>query len=163
MPTMRVALELLLHQQCQPVEPFAHVRVAGCQPYSQIRLQRDHDRAPVVNAVIAADTVAASTAPVIRTRATRPNSISIIPTAAADAPVAGAIATAANLEVGPDRSHKSRRQRYNWLVWIPAARATSDAIAPRSSDAATIRSFSETGQRRRRSTDVITSTRPFVI
>jgi hypothetical protein len=49
------------------------------------------------------------------------------------------------------------------LVWMPAARATSDAIAPGSSDAATIRSFSESGQRRRRCTDVITSTRPFVM
>jgi hypothetical protein len=45
---------------------------------------------------------------------------------------AGAIVTAANVEVA--RSHRLRRQRYNWLVWMPAARATSDAIAPGSSD-----------------------------
>jgi hypothetical protein len=41
--------------------------------------------------------------------------------------------------------------------------AGGDAIAPASNEAATIRSFSVPGQRRRRSTDVITSTRPFVI
>jgi hypothetical protein len=92
-------------------------------------------------AIIVADTVAASTAPVIRTRAPRANSISIIPAGAAEAAgdgTAGAIVTAANVEVA--RSHRLRRQRYNWLVWMPAARATSDAIAPGSSDAATIRS-----------------------
>src|SRR4029453_2489808 len=46
----------------------------------------------------------------------------------------------------------------NWLTWIPAARATSEALAPGSSAAATIRSFSARDQRRRRCTDVITST-----
>jgi hypothetical protein len=41
---------------------------------------------------------------------------------------------------------------------MPASRANADAIAPRSIAAATIRSFSARDQRRRRSTDVITST-----
>src|SRR6516162_2039474 len=41
---------------------------------------------------------------------------------------------------------------------MPAARATSEATAPGSSAAATIRSFSEIAHRRRRCTDVITST-----
>ena len=54
------------------------------------------------------------------------------------------------------------RQRNNWLVWIPAARATSEATAPGSIAAATIRSFSARDHRRRRCTDVITST-AFVI
>src|SRR5262249_32210773 len=45
---------------------------------------------------------------------------------------------------------------------MPAARATSEATAPGSSAAATIRSFSETAHRRRRCTDVITSTCVFM-
>jgi hypothetical protein len=35
-----------------------------------------------------------------------------------------------------------RRQRNNWLVWMPAVRAISEATAPSSNAAATIRSFS---------------------
>src|SRR6186997_2076547 len=42
-------------------------------------------------------------------------------------------------------------------------RATSETLAPGSSDAATSRSFSSCDQRRRRSTDVITSAREIVI
>src|SRR5262249_33667414 len=44
------------------------------------------------------------------------------------------------------------------LVCMPASRAISEATAPGSSAAATIRSFSSRDQRRRRCTDVITST-----
>src|SRR4029077_10135 len=55
------------------------------------------------------------------------------------------------------------RQRNNWLIWIPAARATSEATAPGSMAAVTIRSFSDRDQLRRRSTDVITSTCVLVI
>jgi hypothetical protein len=47
-------------------------------------------------------------------------------------------------------------------VWILAARAISETLASSSSAAATIRSFSARDQRRRRCTDVITST-AFVI
>jgi hypothetical protein len=36
------------------------------------------------------------------------------------------------------RSQSCWRHRNNWLVWIPAARATSEAIAPGTSAAATI-------------------------
>jgi hypothetical protein len=46
---------------------------------------------------------------------------------------------------------------------FPKTWATSEATAPGSSAAATIRSFSETGQRRRRCTDMITSTRVLVL
>src|SRR5690606_4370701 len=46
---------------------------------------------------------------------------------------------------------------------MPADRATSDTDTPGSSDAATRRSFSSRDQRRRLSTDVITSTRGIVI
>src|SRR5690606_32851674 len=46
---------------------------------------------------------------------------------------------------------------------MPADRATSETDTPGSSDAATRRSFSSRDQRRRLSTDVITSTRGIVI
>src|SRR5215813_476109 len=46
---------------------------------------------------------------------------------------------------------------------MPKARATSEATAPGSIAAATIRSLSARDQRRRRCTDVITSTCVFVI
>src|SRR5215469_9766957 len=52
---------------------------------------------------------------------------------------------------------------YSWLAWIPASRATAEATAPGSIAAATIRSFSARDHRRRRSTDVITSTCVLVI
>ena len=71
--------------------------------------------------------------------------------------------TAAKPGVARARPHSSCRQRYSWLAWIPASRATADATAPGSIAAATIRSFSAHDQRRRRSTDVITSTCVFVI
>jgi hypothetical protein len=45
------------------------------------------------------------------------------------------------------RSQSCWRHRNNWLTWIPAARATSEALAPGSSVAATIRSFSARDQR----------------
>src|SRR5205807_5028971 len=102
-------------------------------------------------------------APVIRMRVPPANSISIIDGVAVRADAAsGTIATGekpADAAAGP---HSCCRQRNSWLVWIPAARATSDATAPGSSAAATIRSFSARGHRRRRCTDVITST-AFVI
>jgi hypothetical protein len=46
---------------------------------------------------------------------------------------------------------------------MPASRAIADTLAPGSSVAATSRRFSAKLQRRRRSTDVMTSTRPFVM
>jgi hypothetical protein len=78
-------------------------------------------------------------------------------------PGSGATAIGANATGTCLRSHSSWRQRNNGLVCIPAARATSEATAPGSIAAATIRSFSARGQRRRRCTDVITSTCVFVI
>ena len=73
------------------------------------------------------------------------------------------LATGEKLAAAAAAPHNCCRQRNSWLVWIPAARATSDATAPGSSVAATIRSFSARDHRRRRCTDVITSTEPFVI
>ena len=69
----------------------------------------------------------------------------------------GVIAIGLNAAGTCTRSHSCWRQRNNWLLWIPAERATSEATAPGSSAAATIRSFSARDQLRRRCTDVITS------
>src|SRR5271165_2765868 len=56
------------------------------------------------------------------------------------------------------RLQSSCRHRNSWLACIPASRATSEATTPGSRAAATIRSFSARDHRRRRCTDVITST-----
>jgi hypothetical protein len=124
-------------------------------------------RSPATNDATAADSVAASTAPVIRSRAPLANSISITPDGAGSADAetgSGDTVTAAKVATGSSsRWQSSCRHRNNWLTWIPASRATADATAPRSDYAATIRCFSTADQRRRRCTDVITSTRPFVI
>ena len=126
------------------------------------RLDDHRCRAIFASAAISADTVAGSAAPAIRTRAPPANSISIM--GAADAAAApGTIATSEKPAAAPAGPHNCCRQRNSWLVWIPAARATSDTTAPGSKVAAMIRSFSARDHRRRRCTDVITSTEPFVI
>jgi len=61
------------------------------------------------------------------------------------------------------RPHNWRRHPYSWLGWTPALRATADTLAPASSVAATSCSFSAELQRRRRCTDLITSTRAFAM
>src|ERR1700687_3706528 len=100
MPIVRVPLECLLYQQRQPVEAFAHIGVAGRQPHPRAARDRDRHRRLPVRAEIAAETVAASTAPLIRIRAPVASSISIRPWSAAIAglattPGSGAIVTAA--------------------------------------------------------------------
>src|SRR5262245_8895231 len=150
MPAVRITPQRLLHQQRQSIKTLAHVGVPGRQPHPRPARGRDRHRRAAASAAITADTVAGSTAPVIRTRAPPANSISTAPAVATGGTGAGAIVTAANVNSPPARLHRSRRQRYNWLVWIPAARATSDAIAPGSSEAATILSFSARDHRRRR-------------
>src|SRR5579863_4907838 len=147
---VRIMPQCLLHHQGQAIKSLAHVGVAGCQPNSRTARDRDHRRRlPFASAFISAATVGASTAPVIRIRPPAANSISITPARSATGTC--------------DRSQSCWRQRNNWLVWIPAARATSEATAPGSSAAATIRSFSARDQLRRRCTDVITSTCVLVI
>ena len=69
-----------------------------------------------------------------------------------------AIFTAAKLDAGCDRRSSCRRHPYSWLARIPASRATPETLALGSSEAATSRSFSALLQRRRRSTEVMTST-----
>src|SRR5215470_6174052 len=166
MPIVRIAPERLLHQQCQAIKSFAHVGMTGRQPDPRAARDRDHrPRSPFASAFISADTVRASTGPVIRIRPPVANSISIEPVGSGTAGTIGnegagsaAIATGLNAAGTCVRSQSCWRHRNNWLVWIPAARATSEAIAPGSNAAATIRSFSARDQRRRRCTDVITST-----
>lgn len=118
-------------------------------------------------AFVRADTVEASTDPDIRIRPPLANSISMTPVLSGDgedtAPVSAVIATGSNTAGICTRSQSCWRQRNNWLLWIPAARATSEATTPGSIASATIRSFSARDQRRRRCTDVITSTCAFVI
>src|SRR5947207_6769279 len=79
MAIMRVTLERLLYQQRQAVEAIAHVGGAGCQPYLCSATEQDRHRRLPVSTEIAADTVATSAAPLIRTRAPVGNSISIKP------------------------------------------------------------------------------------
>src|SRR5262249_15915822 len=136
------------------------------QPHPDASGKGDHDRRSfAASAPTAADTVAASTAPVIRSRVPPASSISITPTGAGNPGVAvsSMIRTGANPGAAPGRPHSWRRHLYNWLGWSPASLASADTKAPGSNDAATSRSFSAELHRRRRSTDLITSTSLFPI
>src|SRR5260370_38181772 len=79
MSIVGIALEQLLYQQRQAVEALAHVGVASCQPHSRSARDRDRHRRLPVRAVSAAETIPASTAPLIRSRAPLASSISISP------------------------------------------------------------------------------------
>src|SRR5678815_1330807 len=86
MTLMGIALELLLHQQRQPVEALAHVRVPSREPHPRAWRRSDHERRlPSAIAAITADSIAQSTAPLIRIRAPLANSISISPAVLASA------------------------------------------------------------------------------
>src|SRR5258706_7581363 len=161
LPAVRIALELLLHQERQAIEAPPHVGGARRQPHPDAGRKRDHDRRSfAISAATAADTAAASTAPVIRTRVPPASSISITPTGSGDldAGAASMICTGTNPDTATCRVHSWRRHLYNWLGWSPASRASADTTAFGLSEAATRRSFSAELHRRRRSTDVITST-----
>src|SRR5436305_520773 len=98
MALMRIALELLLHQKRQSVEALAHVGVAGRKPYARAARDRDHRRRSLrASAVIAADTLAASIGPPMRSRAPVANSTSITPPGKA----CGASVTAAKAGAAP--------------------------------------------------------------
>jgi hypothetical protein len=59
LPAMRIAFELLLNQQRQPIKPFAHVGVTGCQPYLNPARDRDHrDRSRRATVATATESVA---------------------------------------------------------------------------------------------------------
>src|SRR6516165_699481 len=147
MALVRIMFELLLHQHCQTIEALAHIGVAGRQPHPRTRRDRDHRRRLLfAKALSSADTMAASTEPVIRIRPPVANSISTVPGCSdvgvgnGRAAIPGSCAMATELNAGGsgDRLQSCCRQRNSWLVCIPASRATSDATAPGSSAAATI-------------------------
>src|ERR1700733_7243687 len=80
MSAMRIAPQRLLDHQRQAIKTLAHVGVAGRQPNPRAARHRNHRRRlPFASAFISADTVQASTAPVIRIRPPPANSISITP------------------------------------------------------------------------------------
>jgi hypothetical protein len=81
MPVVRIALERLLHQHRQAVEPLAHVGMTGRQPYLGAARNRDHRRSLVFSSPsITAETSEASTGPLILIRPPAANSISIVET-----------------------------------------------------------------------------------
>src|SRR3974377_790273 len=88
MPAVGIALERLLDHERQAIETLAHVGVPSRQPNPRSARHRDHRRRLLfASARITANTVEASTGPVIRTRPPAENSISIMP-ARSDAGVA---------------------------------------------------------------------------
>src|SRR5438067_4502302 len=98
MPAVWVALEGLLDQERQAIKTLAHVGVAGRQPDPRAARDRDHRRRLLLaSTFISADTVRASTGPVIRIRPPVASSISITPARSAGgtdtAPDSGVTAT----------------------------------------------------------------------
>src|SRR5262249_51346706 len=90
MPAMRIAPERLLHQQRQAIKSLAHIGMTGRQPDPRAARDRNHRaRSPFASAFISADTVRASTGPVIRIRPPVATSISIVPAGSGTAGIAG--------------------------------------------------------------------------
>src|SRR5208283_163987 len=174
---MRIAPERLLHHQRQGAEALAHIRVPRRQPHPRPARKRNHrKRSGAVSAPITFANVDASGAPSIVMRTSTPNAIVIEDRAGQDGDggvQAGALAgpsplasraTRTDTNVGVLRAPlSSRRQRYRRLALTSALRAISVTTAPGSSIAATSRAFSAALHRRRRSTDVMTSTRSIVM
>src|SRR5689334_15257883 len=115
MAAVRIMLELLLHQECQAVEPFAHVGVSAGKPDPNPTRDRDHRRRLArVSALISADTIVLSTGPVIRIRPPVANSTSIaLLFAGADPDGSGSATTVTAEKAGADRAgpHSCRRHR----------------------------------------------------
>src|SRR6185312_16014840 len=89
MPTVRVTLERLLHQQSQAIKALAHIGMAGCQPNPRTAWRQDHRRRLLLaRAFISADTVDTATVPEIRIRPPVANSTSITPSASGEADAA---------------------------------------------------------------------------
>src|SRR3954471_17134721 len=111
MAAVRIALERLLHQERQAIEALAHVGVTGRKPHPRASRQADHRRRSLrASAVMAADTVAASIGPPMRSRAPVTNSTSMTPAPTADC----VIVTAAKPGASP-RLQSCWRQRNSWL------------------------------------------------
>jgi hypothetical protein len=157
---MLITLEGFLHQQGQRVHAAAHVGMARRDPYPDPHRNCDHCRRPSASAATAAVNIAGSTAPVIRIRAPFTNSISIAPepdiwvshpvqSAPLQSPFAKLLAAGASSHTaGLDEPRLLGQSPTRWRL---------------SGDAATNRCFSVQLQRRRRSTVVMTSIRPFVM
>src|SRR5271166_5200450 len=167
---MRIALEPLLHNERQRAEPLAHVGMARRKPYPRPARKRDHrHRSRAVSAPITFAKVTESGAPSIVMRTSAPNAIVIEDDGADGGAQTGAVVATASFRPGETRTGTNadisgsaancRRQRYRRLATTPALRAISVTTAPGSFIAATSRAFSASLQRRRRSTDVITSMR----
>src|SRR5437016_1615535 len=91
---MRVALERLLHLQRQAPHPAPHVGVAGRNPHPNPGRQQDHR---ATSALMTADAKSLGAVAAMRTRMSRPNSISNAGSPAVDlSPGAGATTTSAN-------------------------------------------------------------------
>jgi hypothetical protein len=137
-----------------------HVGVAGRNPHPDAM---DHLRRPLASAVTTAVSVAASTAPVIRIRASAANSISIIPVGPGVAPDPGTILAGTKpvgcsaASVGSARNdcrHRSSNERE-----MPYRRAVAATWRGACKLSRTILSFSFSDQRRRRPVST-TSSRP---
>src|SRR6478735_8439592 len=117
MAGVRIALELLLHQHRQAVEALAHVGVARRKPHPRAARDCNHHRGRLPSALTSAETVEASTGPVIRIRPPVANSISIVPAVSATGSgvaASGAIATGLNVVDGTGGCAQSCcRQRNN--------------------------------------------------
>jgi len=168
---MRISVQRLLHLQGETVHPTTHVRRAGCQPDANTRWRDNHRRSTLIT----------------RRSVTRPTScptlidvpsasvISILPLDTAEsAPVAEGstclllLQPAASLivRIGKNTGGGSAfsTPRRTWLRQFHSSprlisyrRAISAVPAPGGSVSATIRSFSSSVQRRRRSTPVMIS------
>jgi hypothetical protein len=145
--------------------------MAGRQPNPRATRKGNHRRrSRAVSAPITRVSAAASGAPSTVTRTCAPIAITIeAGTGGASGSQIGMLTGAASPASGVTRTRTNagasvvfascRRQRYSKLAPTPASRAISDATAPGSLIAATSRAFSAALQRRRRSTDVMTSIR----
>src|SRR5262244_3183562 len=108
MAVMRIALECLLHQQCQAIKALAHVRVAARQPDLHAARNRDHLRRPIfASAPTMTFTIEASHTPMIRIRTPRPNSISMFPESSA-----GPVSRLAQGQAPPARTSARHAQRH---------------------------------------------------
>src|SRR5215475_5479486 len=134
MPAVRITLELLLNQKCQPIKALAHVGVAARQPHPRPARQRNHHRrsiAPITRARALASTVSSTMirAPDASTISIRPVATAAVsgwlPAARSHAITAPANVTVpASLPKPPARA--KRRQLNSWAGDNPCRRAVAE-------------------------------------
>ena len=159
---MRVALQRLLHLQCEAIHAAAHVGHAGRKPHPHARWRQHQPRSTASTRRSAGRLTASST----RTRTPPASSISITPhgrgAGELDADAAAQVAPAAARRRSGQGSRRgppspvaaaaaARRQRYTRLGQIPCRSATSCTRAPLARDAATTTSRNAASCTRRRS------------